>query len=257
MLNIGDNRNFQRLSGRAYFQATGQAGMICIGNIVMHKLDPKVERKDIMRYENGMKRLARTDVLGVNPEYEIQGDEFNSLNIPILIWGDRVADSVQQATGALTATINGALPGMTYALGGYVNAEVATVTPTAPANAAPLVEGTDFAVDAMKGLVTFLAGGAVPVGGGSYIVAFSAAAVTRETYTTFTNMQRRGVLALYEIDSPEDSNLPLNSITYPVTLYCDSDGEAKVDDNQKFTLRARLTGPGKVLRRIDNPALAE
>ena len=41
MLNIGDNRNFERLTGTAFFQPVGQAGMICIGNIVMHKLDPR------------------------------------------------------------------------------------------------------------------------------------------------------------------------------------------------------------------------
>ena len=165
MLNQGDNRNFQRLSGKAYFQPVGQVGMICLGNIVMHKLDPKVERKDIMRYEGGAKRLARTDVLGVNPEYQIDGDEIYSLNLPLLLWGQRLADTVQGATGAVTATLNAVLPGMTYPLGGYVDVAVTAVTPTAPANAAALIPGTDYTVDAMKGLVTFLAGGAVFGGG--------------------------------------------------------------------------------------------
>ena len=256
MLNIGDNRNFQRLSGTGYFQLSGQAGMICLGNIVMHKLDPKVERKDIMRYGGGSKRLARTDVLGVNPEYQIDGDEFNSLNLPLLVWGQRGDDTVQTATGALTATLIGAMPGMTYPLGGFVDVAVTAVAFAAPLGSPPLAEGEDYSVDAMKGLVTILAGGAVTGGIRNLIVSFSAAAVTRETYLPFTNLQQRGVLSLYENDLPEDSNLPLNSITYPVTLYCDNPGEAKVDDNQKYTLRARLTGPGRVLRRVDDPSLA-
>ena len=255
MLNIGDNRNFERITGTAFFQPVGEAGMICIGNITMHKLDPKVERKDIMRYQGGMKFLARTDVIGINPEYQIDQDEFNTLNLPFVIWGKRAADTVQAATGAVAATLIGALPGMTYPLGGYVNVDVTTVTPTAPANAAALLEGADYAVDAQKGLVTILSGGAVGTNGANLSVSFSAAAVTRETYLPFTLLQRRGTLQLYENDSPEGDNMPLQSITYPVTLYCDSPGEAKVDDNRKATLRARLTGKGRILRRVDDPAL--
>ena len=256
MLNIGDNRNFERLTGTAFFQPVGQAGMICLGNIVMHKLDPKIERKDIMRYQGGMKMLARTDVIGVNPEYQIDQDEYNTLNLPFTIWGQRAADTVQAATGNVAATLNGALPGMTYPLGGYVDVAVTKVTPTAPANAAPLLEGADYTVDAQKGLVTILSGGAVGVNGASLSVTFSAAAVTRETYLPFTLLQQRGTLQLYENDAPEDDNLPLQAITYPVTLYCESPGDTKVDDNRKASLRARLTGKGLILRRVDDPALA-
>ena len=254
MLNLGDNRNFQRLSGTAFFQPTGVAGLIGLGNIVMHKLDPKIERKDIMRYKSGVKFLGRMDVLGYNPEYQIDQDEFNTVNLPIVLWGTQAADTVQAATGAVTATINGALPGQFYALGGYVQVAVTAVTLTA--GGAALVASTDYVVDAQKGLITFLSGGAVPKAGANVTVAFSAPAVTRETFLPFTNLQQRGTLQLYENDSPEDVNMPLHAITYPVTLYCDSPGDVKVEDNTKATLRARLTGPGRVLRRVDNPLLA-
>ena len=67
MLNGGDNRPFERITGTAFFQPVGQAGMICVGNIVMHQLNPKVARKGIMRYQGGRSRNPRCVASSATP----------------------------------------------------------------------------------------------------------------------------------------------------------------------------------------------
>ena len=246
-------RNFERLTGQAIFFPTDSngdtaQGGIDLGNIVMHKVDYGIERKEVFRARGGKKSIAREDAISSKPVWEIQGNEFLHEILPFILLGDRLSDAVQNVTTNATLAIAAAdaAEGKTYDFGQLGLTAAVVLYGTTVANITATA-GVDYVLDQPKGLLRIPLGS--PLDGNLISVSYNAGTTTRSEFAAFTKLNRQGNLKIFEED--EFSTEPKSIVNCPCTLSCDEKGDVSADDFSQFTLKATVTGEMTVSKRQD------
>jgi hypothetical protein len=237
-MNIGQAQNYDRLSGEAIFIPAGQTGGINLGNITMHKLDYGVERKEHFKSVGGVRKVDRTDVISIKPEYEIEGDEYHSKIYPILLFGTQSANKVQGAASAQSVTLTDVGLGLSYFVGklklSNVVVKVGSVVKTL---------GTDYAADVDTGFIRILEGGTIAALD-DVIVEFNCGAITQESFKAFTQTKRFGTMTIFDRDGYD--TFPKRTVTFPCDLFPENFGENNGEDFAKYTLKCTVTGDFQV-----------
>jgi len=232
---------FERLSGKAFFQPKGQTGMIDLGNIDMMKLDYNPKTVEIPLASRGRLALARRDTFQVTPVYQIDGNQFATPIIPLLLLGDQLADIVQTSGSAQVFSFT-AKAGLAFYIGarGVTNVvvKVAGVTKT---------PDVDYFLDDYNGIIKIPV---TPVGisdGATVDVTFDKPAITFEQFQAFTKLNRQGTLIVHEED--EYGPPALNIWTMQVQLTVKTGPNKEPDKFSKFSLEASLFGTPTMVKR--------
>lgn len=236
---VGDPNSFLRLSGKAFAREISPQpanGYVHLGNIIMYKIDPKVEDKVINRYEGAQKVRARTDVISQNPEFTIEGDEYYVRNMPLIFNGRKGEDLTQDAVTDEEVTLNNVVTGLWYPLGFQSITELSAVK-----GVTALEADVDYQVDLLKGMICFLPGGAVS-DNDDPVVTLSAPARTYGRITAFNTPKRVYAIKLYGIEGPEDIVDPNHRMEFTADVFTTAMGDFKVEENAKFSLRAAIRG---------------
>jgi hypothetical protein len=244
-------RSFERLTGAAFFNDDDDTtGDIPLGNIQMLKADFNPKTVEIPRASRGVTTLARRDTHQVSPVYSIDGDQFHTPIIPLLLMGTRLADLSQSSATGSTFTFT-AKAGKAYRIGKF-NITITTVQVSSVSKTL----GTDFFVDdpnLTQSLVSFNGVIILPVtaagiaDGATVTVTYNAAAVTMEQYSAFTKLNRTGTLVVFAED---EFGPPAKEIwTMKVSLTVKAGADITPDKFRKFTLEASIFGSPTVQKR--------
>lgn len=183
--------SYERLTGKYLFTPLGDTGAIDLGNLtaVKNALGPK--SVEVMLNQRGTSVLARKDTTSVAEVFTINGDQFATPIIPLLLMGDAAADySQSSATGAIfniTAKL-----GRSFPIGAY---NVANVVVTV--SAATKTLGVDYFLDAYNGLISFPVVAAGIAADASVVVTFDKPALTMEAYTALSKLNRQGSMIVF------------------------------------------------------------
>jgi hypothetical protein len=227
--------SFERLTGKALFTPTGQAGAIDLGNIEMHKLDYGPKSVEIPKASRGKLTLARRDTFQTVPAFSIDGDQFATPIIPLILLGDQIGDlSISSGTGS-TFTFTAA-KGLSFWVGAYnisnVSVAVASVGKTL---------NTDYFLDAYNGIISLPVLPAGIADAATVVVTFDKPAITMEQYNAFTKLNRQGTLVVYAEDEYGPPAKEIWTMT-SVQLSVKSGPERTGEKFSKFTLEASIIG---------------
>jgi hypothetical protein len=243
----------ERLSGRGYFTGAGATQSTDLGNIVMFKDDFGIKRKEHFAARRGVVTLDRFDAYGSQSVWTITLDEFVS-PILSLAWGGTVNANVVQAA-APGATFNftyaATMKGAALDIGKYGLYTASLTTPGSK------VEGyaADYVID--RGAGKFYIPATTTIAPGACVVTYSAPAITFDSVTALTTLNRSGTLELHAEDDSGagkdavavDAVPPSRYIfTIPGILSSDESGEWKVDDYRSITLKMTATAATTVKR---------
>lgn len=233
--------SLNKITGKAIFFETGVSGGIDFGDIMAHKLDYGIEREKDQWAIDGAVVLAAEDAISVAAVFSIEGKQFHTQMNPLLLLGTANADVVQSsATGATTAIT--AKLGKTFDIGARnITNVVVTVS------AATKVADVDYFLEANKGIIRFPNVAAGIAAEAAVVVTYDKPAITRESITAFTKLNRQGSLKIFEMDAL--SAIPRAEWTLPGTLSADNGGEGDRAKAQKWTVRFAVNGQPTVLRR--------
>lgn len=257
-MELSDRPSFERLTGLAFFTPEGETGAIPFGNIELFKHDYGIKTKDFWRSIRGNLFLSKRKVHGRAPIYSIQGNQFASPTIPLLLLGEQQSDYAQTATGSHYFTF-------TAVMGRAVELpQVAATIYQVGVSGADKTLGYDFFVDdpaleqsllSHTGWVILPANGGTIVAGDVVSVYYSAPALSLEEYLAFSRLSRDGtlvVLAEDEFGPPAREKWILD-----VTLYCKAAAETHPDRYRSYTMEAAVYGNPIVRRRREPYAFAE
>lgn len=233
--------SLDRLTGKAVFFPTGSAGGTDLGVIVMHKLDLGIEREKFRRPVSRSVLMDSEDVVAVAPVFALEGQQFHTAIIPLLLLGRRDPNFAQSAITARTVTLTARLD-QVFELGAISLSNFSVkrlgVTMTA---------GVDYFLEPSRGLLRFPSAAAGIMEGDIVVVQFDALSLLYESYTAFDVLARDGTLKLWEMDR---SPIVKNGWIMPGTLTAETFGDGDPTKFRKWKLRFSLSGQAQVLRRI-------
>lgn len=240
-MEYNDLSSFERLTGLAFFTPAGQAGAINLGNIEMVKADYGTKSVDKMISVRGKLLLGRRDTYQAVPVFSIDGNQFASPVIPLLLMGDSLGDSAQVAGSGFTFSFT-AETGLSFLIGTFgltnVVVQVSSSTKTL---------GVDYFLDALNGIVSIPVTAAGISAGNTVVVTFDQPALALENYSAFTHLNRTGTLVVYAED---EAGPPAKEIwTMTVSLACKKGADFDPTKFRKFTLDAALLGNPTVQKR--------
>jgi hypothetical protein len=238
---LGDVKNYLRLSGQALFTPDGENGAMDLGNILMHKLDYGLDTKEHRRSTAGVRRVDRLDVVGINPTYEIESDEAYGELLALIFFGVKNANAVQASAAAQTVSFAGVKKQRSYNIGKIKVSDVVVKV-----GVATKVLGTDYTLDADNGVIHILSGGSI-ADAATVDVEFDCAEVTRESFTAMKSFKKSGTMRLLEVDSYDGQ--ARHDITFACDLFPDTAYEANPDDFSKFKLKCLARGEWTILAR--------
>ncbi len=237
--------SLDRLTGKAIFFPAGSAGGTDLGVIELHRLEYGPERE---KYRVPITRsvvLETEETISVSPVFAIEGRQFHTMVLPLLLLGTRSADATQTAATGATLTITAQL-GRTFDLGAR---NVTNVVVVKLVGGATQTEGQAYFLEANKGLIRFPNWPYGIEDGASVIVTFDRPALTRESYAVFDQLNQTGTLKLFEMDSRLRS--PKAEWTVPGTLTAESGGDGDPLKFRKWKVRFSPSAAPQVLRRLD------
>ena len=240
-MEFNDPQSFERLTGLAYFTPAGQAGAIPLGNIQMVKSDYGLKTVDDLKSIRGVLQLRRRVTYGAVPIFSIDGNQFATPTIPLLLLGTRLADLAQASATASTFTFTSAA-GQAFWVGAYNISNVSVAS-----GGMPMAQGTDYFIDLFNGMVLVpVLGSGIPDGAAA-VVTFDQAAFTLEQYLAFTTLSRTGSLVVFAED---EFGPPAKEIwTMQVSLTCKKGADMDPSKFRMFTLEAALLGTPLVQKR--------
>jgi hypothetical protein len=233
--------SLDRITGKGIFFKTGDAFGVDLGDILMHKLDYGPKRETVAFHILGSVVLATEETTSVEPIFTIDGQQFTSQNMPLMLLGTRNAD-VSQASGTASTTAITAKLGKTFDIGAR-NISNVVVTVSAAAKAADV----DFFLDAAGGWIRFPEVAAGIADGASVTVTYDKPAIVRDSFTAFNNLNLQGTLKLQEFDNR--SAIPKNEWAFNGTLTADKGGDADPLKHRQWSLRFAVNGQPTCLRR--------
>jgi hypothetical protein len=233
--------SLDRITGKAVFTKTGDAFGVDLGDILMHRLDYGPKREETSFHIRGNTVLAVEETTSVSPVFSIDGQQFTSQNMPLMLLGTRNADVTQSSGTAATASITAKL-GKTFDLGAR-NITNVVVTVAAAAKAADV----DYFLDAAAGLIRFPEVAAGIADAAAVTVTFDKPAITRDSYTAFNNLNLQGKLQLFEFDNR--SLIPKNEWLFDGTMTAEKGGDADPLKHRQWSLRFAVNGQPTCLRR--------
>lgn len=233
--------SFDRLTGKAIFFATGSAGGVDLGDILMEKFDYNPKRETVDAHIDGNVIQILEETIATNPVFTIDGQQFHSAIMPLILMGTRNADVTQASGTASTAAITAKL-GQTFDIGARnITNVIVTVS------AATKVADVDYFLEANKGLIRFPGTAAGIADGASVTVTFDKPAITRDSYTAFNNQNLQGILKLFEMDNR--SPIPKYEYSINGTFTVDKGGDTDPAKHKQWSIRFALNGQPTVLRR--------
>ena len=229
--------NFRRITSDAYFtpdDADGKTGDIRLGNVTMQSLKHQQAEVEVMRAFKGGLQRADASVSEVKPEYDLTLNEYLPQLVPIYLFGTTGPDFVQSAATGQSITLPSVNIGRSYRLGNRALSNV-VVNPAGPAR----VQDVDYQLDADKGILTIMDGGAI-ADADALIVTFDCAAVTLKTVVPYSRLNRYGFLRLYGEDT-QNAN-PREEIFFRCNLYATDFGDADPKKYSESKLKVVVLG---------------
>jgi hypothetical protein len=253
-MEYNDIASFQRLTGLGFFTPDGQAGAISLGNVTMLKIDyglKSVDSKASVRGRISLRQRVYTESL---PVYSIDGNQFATPLIPLLLLGDQLGDYIQTAKSAQTFTFTAAA-GLAFFIGAYnLTSVVVKVGSTVK------TQGIDYFLDdpnvdqssavSLQGVVILPVDSEGINDGDVVTVTFDQQLLSLEQYEAFTQLSRQGTLVVFAED--EDGGPGREIWTMSVQLSCKKGADIDPTQFRKFTLEAALLAKANVMR---NPGI--
>jgi endonuclease YncB( thermonuclease family) len=244
-------KSFERLTGFALFNDDADStGDIPLGNITALANDYSPKTVEIPRASRGVLTIARRDTFQVTPVYTIDGNQFHTPVIPLLLMGDRTTDLSQTSATGATYTFT-AKAGRAYKLPHY---NVTAIAVTVSAAAKTL--GTDFFVDdpnipqsttSFNGVIILPVTAAGIADGATVTVTYNKPVLTMEVYNAFTKLNRVGTLTIFLEDEYGPPAKEIWSCRCSLTVKKGAD--AKPGDFRGWQLEASLFGNPTVSKR--------
>ena len=258
-MELFDRPSFERLSGLAFFTPAGESSAIPLGNIELLKLDFGLKTRDYLLSLRGDLQLRKRKVLGRVPVYSIQGNQFPTETIPLLILGERANDYSQAASSSQIFTFT-ATPGRGVRL-----PQVAVSITSVAVGTDIKVLGYDYFVDdpaldpqdplSHNGWIILPGRGGTIVAGDTVQVNYSVFPLTLEEYTAFSLTSRDGTL---EVQCEDEYGPPARETwIMSVTLYCKSAPDTHTDKFRSYNLEAAVYGKPTVRKRPNPYAYQE
>lgn len=243
----------ERISGRGWFTPAATTTVIDLGNMELFKCDYGIKRKEHFGARRGVLTLDRWDAYGSQMEWTVTLDEFVS---PLLIyaWAGTANPTVVQAAATastFTGTYATTMAGTALDIGKYGLFSASMTTPVSK------VEGytADYVIDRGGGKLYFPI--STTITAGAFTVTYSCPAINYDSVTALQILNRPGSLEVHgEDDSGSGkSTLATDAVapirykwTIPGILSTDTNGEFKVDDYRKITMKYTATSAMTVLR---------
>lgn len=226
----------KRITGRGFFQPTGETGFINLGNVTMHKLDFNVKRAERHRARRGVVFRTHNQAYGVQPEFTLEGDEFTTPMLPILFGGTAAADVSQASATAATFAFT-SKKGRYFYLGAF---KITAASLTTPVSKVEGVDGApaDYLIDRGLGWIYIPLGSSI-ADATACVATFDKPAITRDSITAFDQLNRAGILRVQEEDTY--STEPRQDYYFPCELSVEGTGDSKPEGYGKFTLKATST----------------
>lgn len=258
-MEYNDVSSFERLTGLAFFTpADDPNGAISLGNIEMLKVEYGVKSIDAKTSVRGRVQLRQRTYTEALPVYSIDGNQFASPTIPLLLLGQQIADYLQTAATGSTFTFTAA-SGRCFFVGAYnitnVVVKVGTTTMTL---------GTDYFLDdpnlpqinsSLQGVVILPVEPQGINDGLVVTVNYNRPDLAMDQYQAFTNLFRQGTLVVFAEAS--NSASPGQEIwTMSVQLSCKKGADIDPSKFRTFTLEAAIFGNPRVLKPSES-SLAE
>lgn len=241
-LTTPNRSSFDRLTGKAQFVEDGLAYGVDLGLIDMTAAEYGVEREKVMAAIAGNVVLAFEETVSVSPVWTLQGKQFHSQILPLLMLGTANADVVQSSGSGINVDISTPVAGGTYDLG-YRNISALVVE----SDGDTLVSGVDYHADLAAGWIR------IPLSGYSFTLSdgisctFTKPAITRESITAFNRLNRDGTLKLLEFDNK--SAIVKNEWSFPGSLTVENPGDTDPTKSKQWSMRFSLNGQPTLLRR--------
>ena len=250
--NLGQPITKKLVTGRLFAQLTSptaDAFWRDLGNIVDHKLDQKVTRKEHMKASGGLRRVDVSLASSMAPMYEFTLDELTPDLESLRQVGTQNADVVQAGAGI----VNEALAASSVQGRVYFTAQSMISAWTVKVGATVCVDGTgtgvgDYSVDAGSGAITILNGSVNIPNASAVTISYTSGAVTQHSFNTYNALIAQGNIKFVEYD--QFSNVPRTVTTFVGQLYVTNWGDNKGDYNQPVLTVIPLNNP-TVLTRAD------
>lgn len=235
--NLGDAKTKKLATGRLFFKQAGDNFYRDLGNMVDHKYDPKVTRKEHMKSAGGLRRTDVSLAATITPAYTFTFDEHTADLEQLKTLGIQGADMVQAGGAVVAEQLCNAnsKQGRTYFTANLgLSAYVVKVA------AAVKVEGVDYVIDVGSGAITILNGGGI-ADNSTVTIDYTGAAVTMNTFTSFKSLLLQGHIKFVEYD--QFSTNPRAIHEFDGQLYVTGWGDNKDDYNQTTVDAIPLTDP--------------
>lgn len=242
----------ERLTGRAFFTATGDTSAFDLGNVQMLEIDYGIKRKEHFSARRGILSLDRYDAYSSMGKWQITSDEFTT---PILglMWLGTVGSAFVQTVGTAATfgfTMAAALKGKVLDIGKY---GLANASLTAPAGKVEGYAG-DYVIDRGGGKLYITQ--ASTITNGAATVTYDCPAITYDTVTALSQLNKVGTI---ELQAEDDSLAGIAAgagaiapvrylFQFPCILSADKTGQLKPDDYRSTVMIATLTSPMTVKR---------
>lgn len=239
--------SLDRLTGKAVFFPAGSPGGTDLGDIEMHKLELGLSREKFRLPVTRSVLMDSEDVIAIAPVFSIEGRQFHTALLPLLLLGRRDSDFAQSAVTSLAVTFT--------ARGDQVfDLNVLNVTGVVVSvGTATMFAGIDYFLEANRGLIRLPSEAAGISDGDIVTVRFNQPALVLESFTAFSDPDRPGVLKLWEMDSK--SSTPKAVWSMPGNFTVDTMGDGDPAKHRKWKVRFALSDVAKVLRRRRGIAL--
>jgi hypothetical protein len=251
--NLGQPITKKLVTGRLFAQLTQPVVDTFFrdyGNVVDHKLDQKVTRKEHMKSSGGLRRVDVSLASSMAPMYEFTLDELTPDLEALRQVGTQNADVVQ----AGAAIVNEQLCNANSQQGRvFFTAQSFISAWTVKVGATVCVDGTgtgvgDFSVDAGTGAITILNASVNIPNESTVTISYTSGAVTQHSFNTYNALIATGNIKFVEYD--QFSGIPRTITTFVGQLYVTSWGDNKGDYNQPVLTVIPLNNP-TVLTRAD------
>lgn len=235
--------SLDRLTGKAIFFPAGQAGGIDLGDIDMMKLDYAPKRETVDFHINGNVVLGVEETISVSPVFSIDGKQFHSAIMPLVLMGTRNSDVSQTSATGATLTIVAKL-GQAFDIGAR---NVTNMVVTNAGATITYIADVDYFFDPYTGIIRFPSAAAGIADGASVLLTFNKPAIVRDSYTAFTNENLQGTLKVFGMDNR--SGIPKSEWTLPGNFTVDKGGDNDPAKHKQWSVRFAVIGQPTVLRR--------
>lgn len=232
----GNNVNYARVSAEAWLKLTGESGFINLGNVVMSKFAPEIQRKEHKAaVRGGTLRRDREDVIEASEIYEVELDEEFVETNRLRLYGTAGANDVQSALTAPNGTAQFTAKKRRWFDVGKRKISSVVVS----VSASNKTVDVDYKVDADLGMIYIMEGGSI-ADDATVDVTFACAAHTMATQTDLTTLKFTGTFRYVESD--QESDAVRERREFPCEVTVTQWGERKADDFSKYTIRVLRTG---------------